>query len=163
VTKVESERSSARPLGRSVYVASQGDKSNRQGIVSAYHIGPDGAPTPLVGSPFLAGRFSISIAVDLLGRFGYVTDQNRNNLSAYRIGPNGALTPLAPSSTIGNATFGVHLQVISISNGLAAGPPPGTVISASVLSLGGPHKGGSPSLSITPQKASSETVKKPDI
>jgi len=46
-------------LGRSVYVATQGN-SYLDGVVWTYHIGPDGSLTPVAGSPFAVGTFSFS-------------------------------------------------------------------------------------------------------
>jgi 6-phosphogluconolactonase len=67
------------------------------GSVSAYRIGTNGALTPVAGSPFAAGNFPVTVAVDPAGKFAYVTNGGDNNVSAYRIGANGALTPVAGS------------------------------------------------------------------
>jgi 6-phosphogluconolactonase len=64
--------------------------------ISAYHIAPTGALTPVPGS-FLAGSQPRCVAVNSLGRSVYVTNLLSNNVSAYRIGPNGALTPVPGS------------------------------------------------------------------
>jgi hypothetical protein len=42
--------------------------------VSAYSIGAHGSLTSVAGSPFAAGIASISVAVDILGRFVYVAN-----------------------------------------------------------------------------------------
>jgi 6-phosphogluconolactonase len=79
-------------LGRSVYVTNL--LSNN---VSAYRIGPNGALTPVPGSPYptLLGSSPNSVAVDFLGRFAYVvTNDPFGNLLAYQIGASGALTPV---------------------------------------------------------------------
>src|SRR5260221_1769752 len=65
--------------------------------VSAYSIGANGALTPVPGSPFAAGNFPASVAVDPTAKFAYVTNASSNNVSAYSIGANGALTPVPGS------------------------------------------------------------------
>ena len=67
--------------------------------VSAYSIGANGALTQLtsLGSPFAAGSFAASVAVDPTGKFAYVANVLDNNVSAYSIGANGALTPVSGS------------------------------------------------------------------
>src|SRR5260221_717894 len=65
--------------------------------VSAYSIGANGALTPVPGSPFAAGIFPVSVAVDPTAKFAYVTNLVSNNVSAYSIGANGALTPVPGS------------------------------------------------------------------
>ncbi len=73
------------------YVANNSSKN-----VSAYTIdGTTGALTPVVGSPFPAGLFPISVAVDPTGQFAYVANSNSSNVSAYSIdGTSGALTEI---------------------------------------------------------------------
>ncbi len=65
--------------------------------VSAYSIGAHGTLTSVAGSPFPAGIASISVAVDILGRFVYVANFAANSVSAYHIAENGFLTPVAGS------------------------------------------------------------------
>ena len=70
--------------------------------VSAYSIGAHGSLTSVAGSPFAAGIASISVAVDILGRFVYVANGGdfpafNGSVSAYRIAENGSLTPIAGS------------------------------------------------------------------
>ena len=65
--------------------------------VSAYRIGAHGSLTSVAGSPFPAGIASISVAVDILGRFVYVANQSSSNISAYHIDDCGFLTPVAGS------------------------------------------------------------------
>jgi hypothetical protein len=72
-----------------VYVANAGDNT-----VSAYTVGADGFLTPIPGSPFAAGSFPESVAVDPTGKFAYVANFSANNVSAYSIGADGALTPV---------------------------------------------------------------------
>jgi 6-phosphogluconolactonase len=62
-----------------------------------YYIGRNGALTPVPGSPFSTAPIPEFVAVDLLGRFVYVTSESTTNVSAYSIGPNGALAPVAGS------------------------------------------------------------------
>src|SRR5260221_6231900 len=64
---------------------------------SAYSIGGNGALTPVPGSPFAAGTFPTSVAVDPTAKFAYVTNAFSNNVSAYSIGANGALKPVPGS------------------------------------------------------------------
>ena len=80
--------------------------------VSAYSIGANGALTPVPGSPFAAGTFPFSVAVDPTGKFAYVTNvsSNNNNVSAYSIGANGALTPV-PGSPLAAGTFPTSVAV----------------------------------------------------
>ena len=65
------------------------------GSVSAYGIGPNGALTPVPGSPFPAVNGAVAVAVDPWGRFVYVT--GNNSISAYHVAGNGALTPVPGS------------------------------------------------------------------
>src|SRR5260221_13988013 len=65
--------------------------------VSAYSIGANGPLTPVPGSPFAAGTFPPSVAVDPTAKFAYVANAGRNNASAYSIGANGALKPVPGS------------------------------------------------------------------
>jgi 6-phosphogluconolactonase (cycloisomerase 2 family) len=101
-------------LGQFLYVANSYSKN-----VSAYRIGPNGALTPVPGSPFPAGSFPNSVAVDLLGRFVYVVNTNnadpafKGSVSAYSIGENGALTPVAgsPFPTAGTQPWAVAVDI----------------------------------------------------
>jgi len=65
--------------------------------VSAYSIAAGGALIPIPGSPFAAGEFPYSMAVDPTGKFAYATNESSNNVSAYRIGADGVLTPVKGS------------------------------------------------------------------
>jgi DNA-binding beta-propeller fold protein YncE len=74
--------------------------------VSAYSIGSNGALTPVPGSPFAAGSFPNSVAVDPTGKFAYVASYGLaspggffvpSTVLAYSISSNGSLTP-APGS-----------------------------------------------------------------
>src|SRR5258708_17665346 len=53
--------------------------------VSAYSIGANGALTPVPGSPFVAGIFPISVAVDPMATFSYVPTHGHTNDSHYDI------------------------------------------------------------------------------
>ena len=59
--------------------------------------GPNGALTPIPGSPFPAGYDPRSVAVDPTAKFVYVANFDSNNISAYSIDSNGALTPVSGS------------------------------------------------------------------
>ena len=91
----------AAPFSRAqfAYVASNGSDS-----VSGYTIDPNtGALTAIAGSPFPAGSFPVSVAVDPSGKFAYVANNSpfsggNGNVSGYTIDPNtGALTAIADS------------------------------------------------------------------
>src|SRR5260370_925717 len=69
--------------------------------VSAYSIGANGALTRVPGSPFAAGIFPNSVAVDPTGKFVYVANDVSNNVSAYSIDADGALTQLSGSPFAG--------------------------------------------------------------
>src|SRR5260221_578591 len=88
------------PTGKFAYVTNRGAPPAFNGSVSAYSIGANGALTPVPGSPFAAGTFSDSVAVDPTGKFAYVANGFSNNVSAYSIGADGALTPV-PGSPFG--------------------------------------------------------------
>ena len=84
----------AAPLrGQFAYVANFNSNN-----VSAYTINPStGALTAIVGSPFTAGSFPRSVAVDPSGKFAYVLNEG-GNVSGYTINPStGALTAIAGS------------------------------------------------------------------
>jgi len=70
----------------------------------------NGALTPVAGSPFPTG--GNSVAVDPLGRFVYVANNNTaiGTVRAYVIGPDGALTPV-PGSPFPTGTFSVSVAV----------------------------------------------------
>jgi 6-phosphogluconolactonase len=93
------------PSGKFAYVANAGSHNVSghgfvSGNVSAYTIDPStGALTPIAGSPFTAGVFPTSVAVDPSGKFSYVANNfSNNNVSGYTIDPStGALTPIAGS------------------------------------------------------------------
>ena len=85
------------------------------GTVSAYSIGPNGALTPVAGSPFPGqGTLASSLAVDPFSRSVYVTNSISNSssetVSAYSINPTtGALTPVAGSPFPGGIYVAVDL------------------------------------------------------
>ena len=85
-------------LGQVAYVAN-GGSGEVEGNVSGYTINSTtGALTPIAGSPFAAGLFPQSVAVDPTGRFAYAANGRSNNLSGYTINSTtGALTPIAGS------------------------------------------------------------------
>src|SRR5260221_873351 len=59
--------------------------NNASNNVSAYSIGANGALTPVPGSPFAAGTFPFSMAVDPTGKFAYVANLGGNNGTAFCI------------------------------------------------------------------------------
>jgi 6-phosphogluconolactonase len=75
-----------------LYVVNAPDLPNSGNSISAYRIAENGALTSVTGSPFPAGSYPISVAVDSVAGFVYVANALDNNVSAYRIRENGALT-----------------------------------------------------------------------
>ncbi len=69
--------------------------SGQLGAVTAFSIGPNGALTPVPGSPFSAGSLPEALAIDPTGKFLYVAGSS--SVTAFSIGPNGALTPVPGS------------------------------------------------------------------
>src|SRR6266849_2313018 len=87
------------PTGKFAYVANAcGVTCTVSGNVSAYTIdSTTGALSPVPGSPFAAGSFPISVAVDPSGKFAYVVDFF-GGVSAYTINSTtGALSPVPGS------------------------------------------------------------------
>ena len=72
---------------------------NQGGNVSAYTINAtSGALTPVTGSPFAAGHFSMTAAVDPSDSFAYVVNFTDDSISGYSINPkSGALKQVAGS------------------------------------------------------------------
>jgi 6-phosphogluconolactonase (cycloisomerase 2 family) len=110
------------PNGGFLYVANAGANSNN---VSAWAIcdnvvnscinpnSPDGALTPVAGSPFPAGLGPVAIAFDPGFNFAYVVDKGSNDISQYSFGPgNGVLTPLSPP-TISTGVTPVSIAIVS--------------------------------------------------
>jgi 6-phosphogluconolactonase len=84
------------PLHAEILYAANADASS----VSAYRIAGNGALKPIVGSPFPSGgKWPVSIAVDILGRFLFTANMGDDTISAYRIRRNGSLTHLSNSKT----------------------------------------------------------------
>src|SRR5260221_7451386 len=65
--------------------------------VSAYSIGANGALTPVPGSPFVAGLFPISVAVDPTAKSAYLSTTGTTTVSASSLDATGSLTPATPS------------------------------------------------------------------
>jgi DNA-binding beta-propeller fold protein YncE len=76
--------------------------------VSAYRLAPNGALTPVPGSPFVAGTDPHKAYAT--AKFVYVANEVSNNISAYRIGSNGALTPIPGSPFAGG--IGPHAVAV---------------------------------------------------
>ncbi len=108
------------PTGKFAYVANAcGVTCTVSGNVSAYTIdSTTGALSPVPGSPFAAGSFPISVAVDPSGKFAYVTNQCGNvfcsvsgSVSAYTIdSTTGALSPV-PGSPFAAGTFPLSVAI----------------------------------------------------
>jgi 6-phosphogluconolactonase len=82
------------PTDRFVYIVNV-SVSGQLGAVTAFNIGPNGALTPVPGSPFAAGSLPEALAVDPRGRFLFVATGGA--ISAFSIGPDGALGPVPGS------------------------------------------------------------------
>jgi 6-phosphogluconolactonase len=82
------------PTGRFAYIVNV-TVSGQLGAVSAFSIEPNGALTPVPGSPFSAGSFPEALAIDPTGKFLYAAGSS--SVTAFSIGPNGALTPVPGS------------------------------------------------------------------
>ena len=65
--------------------------------VSAYRIEGDGALSPVPGSPFEAGKESVSAITDPTGKFLFVTSKFSHNVLAYRVAEDGSLEPVPGS------------------------------------------------------------------
>jgi DNA-binding beta-propeller fold protein YncE len=75
-----------------MFVANVGNNN-----VSGFYIDPNGSLTPVTGSPFDAGSWPVSIAVDRSAKYVYVANEISNSISAYSIESSGALTSLKGS------------------------------------------------------------------
>jgi len=102
------------PNGGFLYVANSGSLSNNISVFAICDAvvtsctdvnNPDGALTPVVGSPFPAGLGPVAIAFDPAFSFAYVVDKGSNQVSMYSYSTgSGVLTPLAPGSISTGAT-----------------------------------------------------------
>src|SRR5207248_10329658 len=72
-------------------------RPTQPGSVSAFSIDPAGLLLATGGSPFAAGKFPLSVAVDPSGAFAYVANTVDDDISAFGIDANGNLAPLAGS------------------------------------------------------------------
>jgi DNA-binding beta-propeller fold protein YncE len=75
------------PTGRFAYVVNVAD-SGQLGAVSAFSIGPNGALTPLPGSPFAAGVLPQALALDPTGNFLYLAGSSSVTVQIVSIGNN---------------------------------------------------------------------------
>lgn len=66
-------------------------------MVSAYSIGPNGAPSPVAGSPYTVGFTPAGVAVSPDARYAYVANLESNFISAFSIGHDGGLSPVSGS------------------------------------------------------------------
>lgn len=107
---------SAAEAAPSLYVA---NTTNR--TVSAFTIGPNGAPSSAAGSPYSVGITPVGVSVTPDAEHLYVTNLESHTISGFEIGPDGALTPIAGSPFATNAgPWGVavspdggHLYVVN--------------------------------------------------
>jgi 6-phosphogluconolactonase len=96
------------PNGGFLYVANSGTPSNNISafaicdsvVTSCFNVNsPDGALTPVTGSPFPAGLGPVAITFDPNFDFAYVVDKGSNDIAQYAFGTGtGVLTPLSPSA-----------------------------------------------------------------
>ncbi len=125
------------PLRAEILYAANADDNS----ISAYRILGNGTLKPIVGSPFPAGKWPVSVAVDFLGRFLYTANMGDDTISAYRIRPNGSLTRLGDSSTgsmpesLAIDPFGRFLYVTNL-DGVGIPEHGGTVGHVSVYHIG---------------------------
>jgi YVTN family beta-propeller protein len=93
--------------GRFAYVANQ-----LSGDLSAYVIDPDGALTPIAGSPFAAtGTAPASLAVDPNGRYLYVVNNASNDISVFAIdSATGALAATGLPNPTGSGPYAVAVD-----------------------------------------------------
>lgn len=80
-------------------------------MVSAYSIGPDGAPSPVAGSPYSVGFTPVGVAVSPDARYAYVANLESNFISAFSIGQDGGLSPVSGSPfPTGSGPWGVAVS-----------------------------------------------------
>jgi 6-phosphogluconolactonase len=108
-------------LGPYVYVALSNE--NAPGFVAGFSVDQaSGALTPIPGSPFAAGNFTATLALDESGQFLFVS--NLDNISVLRVGSGGVLAPISgsPFSVAGAGAlfvFGNSLYVPSPPNSIS--------------------------------------------
>jgi 6-phosphogluconolactonase len=93
------------PTGKFVFVANRCDGTDTclNGTVSVYTINSTtGALSPVSGSPFTAGFFPMSVAVDPTGKFAYVLNLCRAQASCDNTNSNGTISAYTIDSTTGD-------------------------------------------------------------
>jgi 6-phosphogluconolactonase len=107
--------------------------------VSGYTIDPSTGALTAIASPFPAGTFPVSVAVDPSGKFAYVANTGQigqnGSVSGYTINQSsGALTPIGPAVTAGINPesvavdpSGKFVYVANFGTALSVSPSPGTV------------------------------------
>ncbi|WP_157103658.1 lactonase family protein [Nocardia harenae] len=86
------------PDGKHLYVANE-----LNAVVSGYDIAPDGALSPMAGSPFATGGGPHGVTITPDGSRLYTPDIAANAITGFRIAPDGRLTPL-PGSPFSGGT-----------------------------------------------------------
>jgi 6-phosphogluconolactonase len=117
------------PNGATLYVANTGANN-----ISAFSIcdkvviscanvnNPNGALTPVTGSPFSDGGSPLAIAVDPAFNFLYVLDARSNQVSSYAYGAqSGVLTALSVTPTVSTGQAPASLVVVSGTTGTNIG------------------------------------------
>jgi 6-phosphogluconolactonase len=117
--------------------------ANKDGnSISAYRIEGNGALKQVVGSPFPAGKWPVSVKADPFGRFLYASNMGDDTVWTYRIGWNGALNRLAVSSAgvmpdaLAVDPFGRFLYVTNIDTPGYEGNPLAPVSHVSAFRVG---------------------------
>ena len=87
------------PSGRFLFDTASTSPPEAQGLVFVSSIDPaSGALTPVPGSPFLAGRFTIGVGADASSRFVYAANKWSGDISAFTLdATTGGLTPVSGS------------------------------------------------------------------
>lgn len=108
--------SAATPNGRYLYVALNGPPDR----IAAFAIAPDGALSPVPGSPFSTGLNPTDVAVSGDGRFLYASNFGADTVSVYAIASNGALSavgsPVATQDGPSALAFSPNGQFLYVPN-----------------------------------------------
>ena len=102
------------PSGRFLYALNCGDNCSGSGpgSIAAFNIDQQtGSLTPVAGSPFTAGQFPYSLAIDPTGHFAYVANAGADSLSSYAVdSQSGALTQVGLPVAAGTRPLSVAVD-----------------------------------------------------